>query len=479
MVIDRPAAGARIQEAFSVHPASLRSDRRSLCRGIGDHVESGTADHFHWIAQEDDQHARGSPCAYARRGRCPWPVRCPRDTVACMEPDAAYKHIMSFAFMVEELLHWLVADLHGGHELVDALDFSTLARAQEQSVTADVKELHRHSNDMVWRVRFRDRRGEDAGAWAGRAGREAEPPVGAGGPATMSERWLYLVVMLEFQSSVDFLMPLRIRNYVDNFHMERWRGRRFRSTDRLAPVLPIVLYTGASRWSAARRVMDLVSPGATDAGHGQARVVSRADPLFSGDGYLWLDTLRVGADDLERDNAAALLAGLENASPDTVAGQVARLHRRLNAPELRELKEVMLLWADHLARRRLGLDLGIRDMAEVERLHDAGDLEAYFAARVQSWRDGYRAEGREAGREEGVVEGRAEGQRALLRRHAAMKFDAETAGRLGVLLDGVTNQEVFDEVLAAIVERDTPADLLERAAEVRWRAVGRSSPSAC
>ena len=60
-------------------------------------------------------------------------------------------------------------------------------------------------------------------------------------------------------------------------------------------------------------------------------------------------------------------------------------------------------------------------MAEVERLHDAGDLEAYFAARVQAWRDGYRAEGREEGvvegraegREEGVAEGRAEGQRAL------------------------------------------------------------------
>ena len=57
--------------------------------------------------------------------------------------------------------------------------------------------------------------------------------------------WLYLVVMLEFQSEVDFLMPLRIRHYVDSLHVEQWRGRRFRSTDRLAPVLPIVLYTGA------------------------------------------------------------------------------------------------------------------------------------------------------------------------------------------------------------------------------------------
>ena len=43
--------------------------------------------------------------------------------------------------------------------------------------------------------------------------------------------------------------------------MEQWRGRRFRSTDRLAPVLPIVLYIGASPWTAAARVIDLVTPG--------------------------------------------------------------------------------------------------------------------------------------------------------------------------------------------------------------------------
>ena len=29
--------------------------------------------------------------------------------------------------------------------------------------------------------------------------------------------------MLEFQSTVDYLMPLRIRNYVDGFHMKQWR----------------------------------------------------------------------------------------------------------------------------------------------------------------------------------------------------------------------------------------------------------------
>ena len=69
-----------------------------------------------------------------------------------------------------------------------------------------------------------------------------------------------------------------------------------------------------------------------------------------------------------------------------------------------------------------------------------------------------------------MATGRAEGQRALLHRHAELKFDAETAARLAVLLDGVTDPEVFDTVLAAIVECDTAADLLAHAAEVRRRA---------
>ena len=59
-----------------------------------------------------------------------------------------------------------------------------------------------------------------------------------GAPGAESGRWLHLVVMLEFQAGVDYLMALRIRNYVDHFHMEQLRGKRFRSTDRLEPVLP-------------------------------------------------------------------------------------------------------------------------------------------------------------------------------------------------------------------------------------------------
>ena len=388
-----------------------------------------------------------------------------------MDPDATYKSILSHAIMVEELMHWLVADRHGMHALVDALDLSTLTRMHEQSVSAAGAALRRHSNDMVWRVDLRTRGEKDTLAPGGRTHRTASPPGGDGVEPETSGPWLYLVVMLEFQSTVDYLMPLRIRNYVDTFHMEQWRGRRFRSTDRLAPVLPIVLYNGASPWTAAARVIDLVTPEAAQAGAEENGARWWADPRFAGDGYVLLDSLRVRPEDLRYDNAVALLAGLENPSDETHSGLLAALHQRLRAPELRDLKKVMLAWAAWQARRRLGLELEVEDMAEAERLEDYDDVEAYFAARIQARKEEHRAEGRE--------EGRVVGQRESMRRQAAMKFDAETAARLDAVLEGVTDQEAFDGVLAALLECDTPSELLARAAEPRRRTNGRNGPTDC
>ena len=238
--------------------------------------------------------------------------------------------------------------------------------------------------------------------------------------------------------------------------MEQWRGRRFRSTDRLAPVLPIVLYTGRSPWSAAPRVIDLVTPDATGAGHGDGDLALRANPLFAGEGYLVVDTLRVGADDSRRNNAAALLVGLENPSPDRIAEQLVALHRRLGARELAQLRDVMLRWARRVARRRLELDLEIDDM-QTERLDEPDDLEAYYAARLRAWQDQYRAEGRAEGLEQGLAT-----ERELLCRLVARKFGADTAERLSGLLARIGDTRRLAEVGDWIIDCATGADLIAR-----------------
>ena len=179
-----------------------------------------------------------------------------------------------------------------------------------------------------------------------------------------------------------------------------------------------------------------------------------------------LDSHRVGPEDLRRDNAAALLAGLENPLPSTLPELVGALCRRLRAPELRELRETMLSWAGWRARQA-GLTIEAEDMAQVNRMENPDDVETFYMTRAQIWEEERRAEGR--------VEGQVAGQRESLRRHAAMKFDAETAERLGALLESVTDQEVLDGVLAALLECDMPSALLARVEVVRRRANGGGS----
>ena len=117
----------------------------------------------------------------------------------------------------------------------------------------------------------------------------------------------------------------------------------------------------------------------------------------------------------------------------------------------------MLLWAQQVARRRIGLDLGIRDMAEMDRLHESGDLEEYFAVRVRAWQDEYRAEGRAQGIEQGLA-----AERDLLRRLAARKFGAGTAERLAGLLAPISDTRRLAEVGDWIIDCTTGDDLIAR-----------------
>ena len=93
-----------------------------------------------------------------------------------------------------------------------------------------------------------------------------------------------------------------------------------------------------------------------------------------------------------------------------------------------------------------------------------------LAESAKEWTEQWLREGREQGlelglergMERGLERGRAE-ERALLCRQAARKFGAETAERLSVLLDRLTDPERLAEVGDWVIECGTGADLLDRA----------------
>jgi len=81
--------------------------------------------------------------------------------------------------------------------------------------------------------------------------------------ATIEGQDVFFYMILEFQSSVDYRMPIRLLLYM----IEIWREvlksttqKEFkRKSFRLPSIVPIVLYTGKKKWTVARRLKEIFS----------------------------------------------------------------------------------------------------------------------------------------------------------------------------------------------------------------------------
>src|SRR5215212_828447 len=94
------------------------------------------------------------------------------------EHDTEYKKLFSHPRSVEELLRGFL-----GEDWCDQLDFTTLQRVGSSFVSDDFRERH---SDVIWRLRFRE-----------------EP-----------DDWFYVYLLLEFQSTPDRFMAVRLLVYV-------------------------------------------------------------------------------------------------------------------------------------------------------------------------------------------------------------------------------------------------------------------------
>ena len=138
-----------------------------------------------------------------------------------MEHDPSYKLLFSHPAMVEDLLRGFVHE-----EWLNQVDFGTL-EIEKGDFVSDT--LEKRSDDVVWRVKFRD-------------------------------DWLYVYLAIEFQSSVDRWMALRMMVYVGLLYQHLVRSKKLTKRGQLPPVLPLVLYNGEARWTAPLEISELIEP---------------------------------------------------------------------------------------------------------------------------------------------------------------------------------------------------------------------------
>ena len=123
--------------------------------------------------------------------------------------DPIYKRVYAFVEMVADLLRSVVPKA-----TLEALDLRTLEKVSAEYVGDHFQQRH---GDTVWRVR-------------------------AGGPGSA---WAYVLVLLEFQSSSDATMALRVNEYTVMLYRELLRAKKV-EPGQLPLVLPVVLYNGES-----------------------------------------------------------------------------------------------------------------------------------------------------------------------------------------------------------------------------------------
>ena len=211
--------------------------------------------------------------------------------------DAAYKLLFSRPRMVRDLLDGFAARAWSS-----VLDFESLAPLPASFVGRELQQRH---GDLIWRVRFRD------------------------------DRWLYLVLLLEFQATVEQAMAVRILEYTALLYRRLVADGVLREHGALPPVLPVVLYNGRRRWTAPVEVTSLLAAGSA--------VLAPYQPSQR---YYVLDVARVPDADLPAGNLVSALIGLE---------------KTRDAAGLREALKVLSDLLRETEGRRVGA--GVRDVA--------------------------------------------------------------------------------------------------------------------
>lgn len=261
--------------------------------------------------------------------------------------DPLYKDFFSYPEAVESLLQDFAPEVAG------MLDLSTLEPYPTEHVLEGLRQVR---NDAIWKVSRKD-----------------------GSPC-------YVVIMLEFQSTIDHWMALRVLGYkyaIWNGLIER---KEIGPGAKLPPIFSICLYNGKPVWNAAQDIYDLIEP---------AGLLDAFQPRLK---YCLLDEGRQTEDSLpENGGMSTALVRLERSTNgQEIEANFAHLWQLLRDSKYDGLRTNILVWA--LSRFKPGISKKV-----VEQLANSKEERAMLAENIQIWGENIRAEGWKDGRAEGLL----------------------------------------------------------------------------
>ena len=260
-----------------------------------------------------------------------------------------YRKLFSNPVIMRELL---VSFVH--EPWVDQLDFSAAERLDRTFVSESFNE---RESDLIWKLKFK---GED----------------------------IYLYLLIEFQSSVDRFMALRVLRYLTEFYQFLVDSKSLANHRRLPPVFPLVLYNGDARWTAPERFEELVDQ----------RIGPEFVPSFR---YFKLAENEIPTQTLENiSNLVAALFLVETMEPEELSAKIATVVRMIETEHEEEIALFAAWLANFFGSNNHPLPLATGNLLEVKTM---------LATKLKLIELEWLERGREEGKEKGIEEGKAKG----------------------------------------------------------------------
>ncbi len=315
--------------------------------------------------------------------------------------DHSYKLLFSEPEIIVDLLREFVCEAW-----VDELDFKTLEKVSGSYVSDD---LRAREDDVIWRVKYR-------------------------------QSWIYVYLLIEFQSTVDRYIAVRIMTYMGLLYQDLIKTGQCLPDRRLPPVFPVVLYNGEKRWDAPACVQDLI-----------VRLPGGLEGYLPSLKYLILDE---GAYEMEAltplKNLVAAIFRLENAArQEDIIEVLANLIEWLSTPEQTRLRRSFNVWLNRVLQMPGELS------PPVPKLNDLVEIKTMLSQRIPQWIREAEAKAEARGEARGELKGELKGEAKALLKLLKLKFG-------DIPVDVKQRVFIADKVqLDAWLERVLTADTLD------------------
>ena len=257
--------------------------------------------------------------------------------------DRSYHRLFSEPQLLEDLLRNFVDEAW-----INDLDFTKMERINTKFHS---EALERRDGDIIVRIPFM--RG--------------------------AQQEIYLLLLLEFQSTIDPWMALRFGTYVHLLYEQLVKERRLTQEGLLPPVFPLLLYNGDNHWEAATDLKHLISLPANTP-------LWRYQPNMR---YYLVDESRYP--DGKPGSLSGLIFRLENAqTPQQFKAALDEMVEAMPA-HLDSVKRAVAVWITYVLAPHKGIKLEPRDTENLD------EVKNMLATRIEQWESDILARGIEKG----------------------------------------------------------------------------------